>query len=247
MKIILSQPYLFPWRGFIELVRHADLFVHVSDVQYSRHDRHNRYTIKTKNGPMWLTVPIKKTSLNTNINEIVIENSQNWKTKHLNLLKENYGKTKYFSQMMNMIEQVYSKNHDYLAPLSISSTNVLLSHLKIKPQIYTTADYNISINGKNSRILELCKYFGADEYITAMGALRYIDYKLMEDNKISVYFIKYDKLPYPQLHGKFDPYVSTIDLIANCGPDSSAFLTSNLIHWREFVASSEAKEYMHLS
>ena len=77
-----------------------------------------------------------------------------------------------------------------------------------------------------------------------MGALKYLDYELFEQNNIKVSFIKYDNLPYPQLHEIFYPYVSIIDLIANCGPDSRSFLTSNTVFWKDFIHSLEAAEYL---
>jgi hypothetical protein len=42
--------------------------------------------------------------------------------------------------------------------------------------------------------------------------------------------------PYPQLHGDFTPYVSALDLIANCGVSGRDRIRSGTLYWKEFVS-----------
>jgi hypothetical protein len=77
--------------------------------------------------------------------------------------------------------------------------------------------------------------FGGNVYVTGHGARNYFDHELFERHGISVEYMDYQKIPYPQLHGAFTPYVTILDLIANCGAESMAYLQSGTVRWREFV------------
>jgi hypothetical protein len=48
--------------------------------------------------------------------------------------------------------------------------------------------------------------------------------------------MEYERRPYQQLHRSFDPHVSILDLIANCGQAGRQYIASSTIDWREFLA-----------
>ena len=58
-KVAISQSNYIPWRGYFDLISSVDEFIIYDEVQYTRRDWRNRNKIKTKNGPIWLTVPVK--------------------------------------------------------------------------------------------------------------------------------------------------------------------------------------------
>ena len=47
--------------------------------------------------------------------------------------------------------------------------------------------------------------------------------------------MKYNSVPYDQLHGTFTPFVSSLDLVANCGPEGQKVFSSNTINWRKKI------------
>ena len=59
MKVVISQPMFFPWVGFLEQMRLADVYVHYDDVQFSKGSFTNRVQIKTPEGFIWLTAPLR--------------------------------------------------------------------------------------------------------------------------------------------------------------------------------------------
>jgi hypothetical protein len=50
--------------------------------------------------------------------------------------------------------------------------------------------------------------------------------------------MKYEMVPYPQLHGEFTPYVTGLDLLANCGREGRSVICSGAIDWKEFICES---------
>ena len=95
---------------------------------------------------------------------------------------------------------------------------------------------DLDVPGSSSeRVLGIVKCVAGKTYITGHGAMHYLDHGLLEESNISVKYMDYRKIEYPQLHGEFTPYVSSLDLIANCGPAGKEYICSEAIEWREFV------------
>ena len=79
MKVVISQPMFFPWRGYIELISAADIIVMYDDLQFSKGSFTNRVQIKGANGKFWLTAPIKKEkNKKTLIKDLMIYNKKEW-------------------------------------------------------------------------------------------------------------------------------------------------------------------------
>ena len=76
---------------------------------------------------------------------------------------------------------------------------------------------------------------GGGRYVTGWGARSYLDHEAFEAAGIAVEYMEYRKLPYPQLHGDFMPYVSSLDLVANLGVEGAACIQSETVSWRDFV------------
>ena len=49
MKVAIHQPEHFPYMGFFEKMKSADLFVILDDVQYKKNNRQNRNKFLNKN------------------------------------------------------------------------------------------------------------------------------------------------------------------------------------------------------
>jgi hypothetical protein len=73
----------FPWAGMLEQMCLADAYVHYDDVQFSKGSFTNRVQIKTAMGVQWLTVPLRDLHLGQRILEVVVDNRQDWRKKHL--------------------------------------------------------------------------------------------------------------------------------------------------------------------
>ena len=78
-KILIHQPEYLPWTHLFEKIKLSDVFVFLDNVQYNRRSYQNRNEIKTQHGRKWLTVPLKYSSREELISNILIDNSQNWK------------------------------------------------------------------------------------------------------------------------------------------------------------------------
>jgi hypothetical protein len=234
--IVVSQPMFFPWYGLLEQINLSDTFVFYDDVQFSKGSFSNRVQMKTANGIRWLTVPLKDLHLGQLINEVSINNKKNWQRSLKDSLQQSYSKSPFKNDMLSLVEQVFSCELDTLSSLSIATMKALLDYFDLAKQtrFYTSSD--LTIRGSSSqRVLELCQNFDASSYLTGHGARHYLDHELFEAHNIDVNYMNYGLAEYPQNHGQFTPYVSALDLVANCGKEGRAYIVGGVIPWREFL------------
>ena len=77
----------------------------------------------------------------------------------------------------------------------------------------------------DERLANLCAQAGADEYISGPAAKSYIDVSIFSEMGIGLSWFEYNDYPiYPQLWGEFSHGVTILDLLFNCGKDSSLYM-----------------------
>ena len=117
MKVVVLQPMYLPWLGYFGLIDIADTFVFYDDVQFVRQTWQNRNRIKWRNGgTLWLTVPVQRAFRQT-IAEVIIDNTLQWRNKHLECIKQAYANAPFFQQYAPILESLFSRHWDRLADL----------------------------------------------------------------------------------------------------------------------------------
>lgn len=233
-KVVISQPMFFPWMGILEQIKLADVYVHYDDVQFSKGSFVPRIKVKTQGGSQWMTVPIIKNGKQL-ISDVVINDSHNWRVKHLKTLSQAYSKAPFLSEMLALVESVYSKKITSLAELNICAIEDITLYFGLDRTFLKSSALNNSHLSGSNRVLELVKQLDGNIYITGHGARDYLDHELFEHSGIDVEYMDYKRIPYPQLHGVFDPHVSILDLIANTGKRGVEYISSGTMGWKEFV------------
>ncbi len=236
MKVVISQPMFFPWIGFFEQIKLCDVYVHYNDVQYSKGGFTNRVQVKSPEGSKWLTVPLKNLYLGPPVNQVEINNQQNWRTSHLELLRRCYETAPYYSEMLKLVENLYEREWDLLYDLSQATLRSVCEYFEFFEGKKFINIQDLNVGGTSSeRVLATTLKVKADTYITGHGASKYLSHELFENAAIRVEYMDYQKTPYPQLFGEFTPYVSILDLIANVGKDGINWIHSRTIHWKDLV------------
>jgi hypothetical protein len=236
MNVVISQSMYFPWVGLLEQVRLANAFVHYDDVQFTR-GFYNRVQIKTAAGTAWLTVPTKNHHRGQNINEVQIDDSQDWRGHHRDLLRQMYAGAPFQKDMLGLVDDVFSQSVQTIGEVSRLSMMALADYFGLTVERSFRQSETLGIAGASSqRLFEITRALDGDVYITGHGAKNYLDHQLFENGGIEVRYMNYRLTPYPQLHGPFTPFVSALDLVANCGIGGAAYLRSGTISWKDFVA-----------
>lgn len=227
--VVIHQPDFLPYLGFFHRFLLADMWVVFDDVQFVASSRswHNRDKIKTSQGERWITVGVKKVPRETMINEVYLADD-GWEERSVNLLNENYRKAPFFNEIFLPIEKLYSHDCEKLVDFNMRSIEMLMNMFDIKIETVFASSLNAA-GKKTERLVALCKKVGATSYLTGTGSRDYLEEPLFEAERIKVVWQDFKHPVYPQLHGEFMPYLSSIDLLFNCGIEKSREILRSLV------------------
>jgi hypothetical protein len=226
MIVAVHQPQYMPWLGYFDKIDRADVFVLLDNVQFKKNEWQNRNKIKTAQGSQWMTVPVgyKYPQL---INEVTINNTVRWQHKQRQSILSNYRKAPYYYYLEEFIEEIFSSHWAMISQLNIAVVRKLVALLGIDTPLFVASQIGELPNDPDERLIALTKYFGADTYLAGRGGSQYMDLEKYSNSSIKVIFQDYKHPVYDQLFGKFEPYMSVIDLIFNHGHGSLSILRGN--------------------
>lgn len=207
------------------MIAAVDEFILYDDMQYTRRDWRNRNQIKTPQGIQWLTVPVSvKGKYHQKIREVKIEGAD-WSGAHWKTLAQNYRRAPYFAEIASWLEPLYlEQNFTHISQLNRRFIEAICNYLTIKTAITSSWDYTL-LDGKTERLADLCLQAGGAEYISGPAAKHYVDEKVFSDLGIKLTWFDYAGYPsYPQLWGEFTHGVTILDLLFNCGKNSSRYM-----------------------
>ena len=220
----------------MEQVSLANIFVHYNDVQFSKGSFVNRVQIKTTKGWQWMAVPLQNLHLGQRIDEVQIVPAAKWRDRHLELLECSFLGARYACDALELAQQVYSIDYANIGDLAQASLIALVRYFGLYESTRFIDVKEIGITGHSTeRVVSIVRYLHGDTYITGHGGLRYLDHNRFEKYNIKVEYMNYMSIPYPQLHGEFNPYVSGLDLVANCGKEGIRYICSKTIDWRSLL------------
>lgn len=240
MRVVISQSMYFPWVGFLEQLHLADVFVRYDDTQFSKGGFTNRVQIKTAGGSSWLTLPLKGLRLGQKIDEVQLDNEKDWRRAHRDKLYQAYSAAPFVKEMLDLVDRVFAKPSASLSEISHRSMFEVAEYFGLTANLSHFDSADLGVGGRSSqRVLGIVRQLGGDTYVTGHGAKKYLDHQAFEKNGIAVCYMDYQCIPYPQLHGEFTPYVSSLDLIANCGPLGARHIQPQAIDWKEYINESK--------
>ena len=218
MKVAVHQPQYLPWLGYFDKMDQADCFVVLDQVQFKKNEWQNRNRIKTAAGWQWLTVPVLH-RFPQKISEVKINNAAPWSRKHIGALVSNYSGTPFFELHRAFFEEIYARDWTLLLDLNLATLSYLAQALGIRTKLHLAS--SLQARGEaTDRLVAICQAVGADSYLSGAGAREYLDVRRFEDAGIRVLFQTFQCPPYPQRFGAFEPNLSIVDLVFNCGEQS---------------------------
>lgn len=220
--VVIHQPDFLSYLGFFHRLLYADQFVILDHVQFVKSNRSwtHRDKIKTPNGSTWLTVSVKKCPRDTAINQVMLSDGVAWREGNLNLLKQNYGKAPYFDEVHPYVETLYAQAHSRLIDFNMGSIHMLCDLFEIGIDMVFSSDLGCH-RRKNELLVEILSKVEATHYLSGLGAKDYFESEPFSTAAIEVAWQDFSHPVYPQMHGKFMPGLSSIDLLYNCGIERS--------------------------
>ena len=125
---------------------------------------------------------------------------------------------------MAVLDQAFSKAWDRIGPLNIFIVKRLVRILGIRTPVYVASELGDFPDDPDERLIAITQYFNGTTYLAGTGANAYMKREKYDRAGIRVESQAFQHPVYPQLFGKFEPFMSVLDLLFNCGPDSLSIL-----------------------
>ena len=226
-KVAILQSNYIPWKGYFDIINGADYFVIYDTAQYTKNDWRNRNKIKTAEGLVWLTIPVKtKGNSSQRIDEAAVAD-QKWRKRHWGAITNSYSKAPFFKCYAKEFENIYlNGSFEKISDINYCFIRKINEILGIQTKLYWSSDFDLP-GGKTEKLVKICEDLGADIYLSGPSAQNYLDESMFNDKNIDVEWVDYEGYPrYSQLYGSFEHGVSILDLIFNEGPNSIKFMKS---------------------
>ena len=228
MIVSINQPAYLPWLGYFHRIAVSDVHVVLDHVQFEKNSFTNRNKIRTKEGSTWLTVPLRTKGQfgDLAINKIETANDTPWPRKHFQTMKMNYARSPHFAGHQAFFEEMYNRPWTKLNELLDYSGAYLLESLGIKTRMIKSSELDVT-GTKEDLVLEICRKVGATTYLSGPLGRNYIIDENFTAAGLKIAYQDYKHPEYPQAFPGFEPYMSVIDLLFNCGPDSLPVILEN--------------------
>ena len=226
MKVAILQPSYLPWLGYFEQLAHADLFLFLDDVQYTRSDWRNRNRIKTPRGPAWLTVPVRRTGLQKRILDATIDYSSAWPERHLNMLAEQYRRAPYYEEVSALLRPHLLARPERLRDLCAGLVHDLARYMGLSFRTMYTSELGVRADDPTERLVRLCERVEATSFYEGRAGAAYLDVPRFRSAGIDVVFQDYRHPHYSQFHPPFVSHLSVVDLLYHVGRASGPVVLS---------------------
>lgn len=216
----MHQPNYAPWLGYFHKLASCDWFVHLDTVQLPRGQSFAaRNRIKTPSGVAWLTIPVSRPHGRDGrvlYSEVGFADA-GWKDKHLKTVEMSYRRAPFFDEVFalygagltagtSLVEVNLALIESFAEYIGITSKRVRLSQL--------LTDFG----QRNELIADICGALEATAYLSGTGGGReYADAELLAERGVELRFDEFEPPQYPQLWGAFEPGLSILDALFNCG------------------------------
>jgi hypothetical protein len=224
-RVAILQSNYIPWKGYFDIIGSVDEFIIYDDVQYTKNDWRNRNKIKSPQGEMWLTIPVRQERLQQLIRETEIS-SPVWSAKHWRTIAQTYAKAPGFPEVKGLLAGLYDEAAGFrlLSEVNVHFLKAICRYLGIATTITSSGDYRTE-GDRNERLIQLVRQAGGDQYLSGKAASVYLDVDLFSREGISVSWAEYEGYPeYPQMYPPFNHFVSIVDLLVSVGGEAASYL-----------------------
>lgn len=228
----IHQPQFLPWLGYLNKISISDVFVFLDNVQFKKNEYQNRNKIRCGNEARWLTVPVSFNFGDT-LQETKVVHDNKWQKKMCMTIEQYYKKTPFFETYSPELFSIINRNWNNIAQLNQATAEWLLKSYDIKTKTLVCSQLPAFDPDPTMRLIDICRYVGADTYLSGAGGKDYLDHEKFESAGIKLTFQEFLHPTYEQCysHGEseFISHLSAIDMLLNCGDKKTGMLKGSAI------------------
>jgi hypothetical protein len=222
MKCAIMQPTFLPWAGYFNLMAQVDDFVFLDDVQLDTRSWQTRNRLLMNGCAQLISLPVRHTKQSQIIKETEVLDIDRWGEKLARGFKQSYGKHPHYTAACDVLNLLMLQPGVKLSVLNEKIIRYVAEKLCITARLHRAGE--IGVTGvRSARLISLCEYFSANEYLSPVGSADYLSADGFETNcTATLRFQDYCPQPYPQKGAReFVSHLSMVDVIANLGWDGA--------------------------
>jgi hypothetical protein len=226
MIVSISQPTLFPWLGYFNIIKNSDIFVFLDNVKFEKRSWQMRNRLKatenTDKSEEWVRIPTQLKKSDTLIKDVIIDNTQDWKARHITSFRTHYGKA---YENLNFLRNIYEQEWTKLSDFNIKFITDCCNFLGINTEFMMASQ--LPVSGKKGQLmLNICDHLSTTEYLTTVGSRNYLENYASQfvKSNIKISYHGFQHPIYKQKGGEFLPNMSILDLLFNEQENSKHFV-----------------------
>lgn len=192
----IHQPNFFPWAGYFDKIKKADIFIFLDEVAYPKSGSGtgswcNRVKMLSNNQSTWFGLPIKRQSGVQLIKDVEFVDREYNVKKLLKLLEYNYKKALGYSKLFSIIEPLMLYSQNNLVEYNINAIMTLADYLGLKTKFIRQSELKHTKHS-TELLIELIQQVGANIYLCGMGSSGYQDDALFSKAGITLCYQSID-------------------------------------------------------
>jgi hypothetical protein len=216
------QPNFLPWLGFFAKIARSDVFFLLDDVQFTqganRHNWTSRVRIDAANGPMWLSLPVRRSGEGRQtILDLRTDDQTRWLPKMIKTLDESYRKAPHSSECLPPIVEILARHRGSVCETNVELIRAICRILDLNTTTICSSEQPAK-GVATERLINLTRSANGSAYLSGDGA---DDYQLLDEFHsagIQLRKLGFRVQPYPQRRGgDFVPGLSIVDALCNVG------------------------------
>lgn len=233
-RVVISQPMYFPWPGFFEQMKMADIYIWLDDAQFSKGSFTNRIQVNINRQQKWMSIPLEGKGTWKTIRELKAV-GDGWRSAHRDMLRQSLSPLLAKEVALEIFDRAIRESS--LIDCLIQSAILPAAFMEtVPPEVLRSSD--LAVEGASwQRVLDLVKTVGGTSYITGHGASAYLNHEAFERENITVEYMEYSKTPWGDDGAFISPFVTVLELIASEGSQAKSKLRPRTVGWRKFLAT----------
>lgn len=215
MRIVIMQPYFFPYLGYFQLLAASDAFIVYDNAQYIKGGWINRNRILMNGKPGWITMPVEAGSASLSIRDRKYSFEDRIAKNMLRRIAYAYRSAPNFDRIVKLVDDVLSYPDPNVAFFNVNLLRKVASYLDITTPIFLSSDLSLdtSITGAQARVIDICKKVDTTTYINPIGGKKLYSGEDFAKVGMDLRFLSCRASAYEQFGNEFVGDLSIIDVM----------------------------------